>query len=622
MSKVSKSDHSLWEKMLLHISMAYSYIGKIYTYFSVSLYFTAIILTFNNIFDGKYIPKPEKFVDGKFENTYIKYQSIALYIYIMIIGGMIYFSINYKQKSRQAYSIWYAFSTIFGIYVLISFGFIVDNIVNSLFFNNDENLDDLDNDEKQNYFNDNEKQTLRNIFFISLFGHLLPIICDSLFRIKNKTFFEKYWSLFVSFLGFTFYCPSYILMFIIFAFCNLDDLSWGTKGNDSDKKGEIIKQKFAEQKFWFVSKWLILNIILAAFLSIMGTFKETFKGIIWIFAFFAVIMISIRCIGALLFYLKIAIRNYYYNFYKKRDILKKGYEENNKNIKEIIKMIGFSIYDKKGQQGSIIIKEQQTQAIEFESIFKAKSQFNNNQNNGIQKSTLANPQTQKKPFKQVSSIFLSDQQKQKNLAVSEEYNSDFRMCEGIEEESEVQNSENKNNGQYQKQKESLFKQQLFSKFQSNGYDIQENNKNLIFSTQELEQNSIQIPNVPSRKFNSNSQNIKQSYLVQDYQNKAAVFDNDYEESEIQEIEVEEVQYDQNNFQNQFDGDKNNYENQNYESKFSKPRILQAHSSFLSKPVVESSYANSSNQASSKFGIAFRNQNNNNRVQFSKFKKVL
>lgn len=71
MSKVSDSDHNLWEKMLLHISMAYSYIGKIYTYFSVSLYFTAIILTFNNIFDGKYIPKPEKFVDGKFENTYV-----------------------------------------------------------------------------------------------------------------------------------------------------------------------------------------------------------------------------------------------------------------------------------------------------------------------------------------------------------------------------------------------------------------------------------------------------------------------------------------------------------------------------------------------------------------------
>lgn len=35
-----------------------------------------------------------------------------------------------------------------------------------------------------------------------------------------------------------FFAPSYINLFFIYAFCRIDDLSWGTKGLDTESKSK------------------------------------------------------------------------------------------------------------------------------------------------------------------------------------------------------------------------------------------------------------------------------------------------------------------------------------------------------------------------------------------------
>lgn len=59
------------------------------------------------------------------------------------------------------------------------------------------------------------------IMIITGLSYLVPV----LFKIK-RGFFD----LFVCALSYIWYSPAYFHTLLIFAFCNIDDLSWGTKG--------------------------------------------------------------------------------------------------------------------------------------------------------------------------------------------------------------------------------------------------------------------------------------------------------------------------------------------------------------------------------------------------------
>lgn len=58
-------------------------------------------------------------------------------------------------------------------------------------------------------------------------GYCLPILLDGVYRRDVRKALRFAYSL----LSFTFYSPTYIHMFGIYSFCNVDDLSWGTKGS-------------------------------------------------------------------------------------------------------------------------------------------------------------------------------------------------------------------------------------------------------------------------------------------------------------------------------------------------------------------------------------------------------
>jgi|JI61114C2RNA_FD_contig_71_2041390_length_1908_multi_2_in_0_out_0_4 hypothetical protein len=52
---------------------------------------------------------------------------------------------------------------------------------------------------------------------------------------------------------------------IIFSFCNVDDVSWGTKGATDDSG----QKKFAVKKMYFVSKWLFWNTVICFILFLL-----------------------------------------------------------------------------------------------------------------------------------------------------------------------------------------------------------------------------------------------------------------------------------------------------------------------------------------------------------------
>jgi len=70
-----------------------------------------------------------------------------------------------------------------------------------------------------------------------------------------------------------YFSPTYIHLLIIYAFCRVDDLSWGTKGAGDHKSGpdsdDAVKEDGKMMKFRFVITWLASNFFMAASLNIL-----------------------------------------------------------------------------------------------------------------------------------------------------------------------------------------------------------------------------------------------------------------------------------------------------------------------------------------------------------------
>lgn len=57
---------------------------------------------------------------------------------------------------------------------------------------------------------------------ISLGAFILPIVFNM----------NKVWELIVSLPSFIYFTPTYIHTLVIYAFCRIDDLTWGTRGDE------------------------------------------------------------------------------------------------------------------------------------------------------------------------------------------------------------------------------------------------------------------------------------------------------------------------------------------------------------------------------------------------------
>lgn len=66
----------------------------------------------------------------------------------------------------------------------------------------------------------------------------------------------------ISLPSYIFYVPSYINTLLIYSFCRIDDLSWGTKGLDEDVERNKSEQ-WRMEKMWFVFRFLLVNVLVA-----------------------------------------------------------------------------------------------------------------------------------------------------------------------------------------------------------------------------------------------------------------------------------------------------------------------------------------------------------------------
>ncbi|KAL4488449.1 hypothetical protein ABPG72_013017 [Tetrahymena utriculariae] len=124
-------------------------------------------------------------------------------------------------------------------------------------------------------------------FFILVFFHLI-------FQPKLV------WYIIISYWSYTIYQPIYNFTLIIFSFCNIDDVTWGTKGISS----EATSQLFYQSKVKFLLKWFSANALLLMVMICGNIFSGKTPYIILLIGMYGTFYLTVKTLLAIFNYIK------------------------------------------------------------------------------------------------------------------------------------------------------------------------------------------------------------------------------------------------------------------------------------------------------------------------------
>lgn len=208
------------------------------------------------------------------------------FIYIMIIFSLILHSLLVNNNTPRFKKVYYMASTLLGLYGMAVFVLLVYNSYEILH-------DTVLGEGKEDFII--PLVYLRAMIIFILVGHAIPILI---------TFKPKKWvEMITSLLSYLFYTPTYINILMIFAFCRIDDLSWGTKGLDADG-GNPVAREWERRKYIFVLQYITTNVILS-FICVKASEMDLTRNIlILVTTVLVVLMLLFRLIPALIYLLK------------------------------------------------------------------------------------------------------------------------------------------------------------------------------------------------------------------------------------------------------------------------------------------------------------------------------
>lgn len=205
--KIWTSSHSIGRKLFLHIEFIYQFISLIVSWFSIGSYFLVFrILTTS-------LSSPDlNFAPGNILSV------IFLWLYLASIVTTFVLSFGNKPKGTEKfYIVIVLFFAILMVYMIFAAIYMAVHAIRvlyhsgtpitvSLFFQNSQ-FRDLVVATSSTYV----------LYFLASFLYLEP------------------WHMFTSFIQYLLLSPAYVNVLNIYAFCNIDDVSWGTKGDTGAK---------------------------------------------------------------------------------------------------------------------------------------------------------------------------------------------------------------------------------------------------------------------------------------------------------------------------------------------------------------------------------------------------
>ncbi|KAG0200967.1 Chitin synthase, class 1 [Mortierella sp. GBA30] len=231
-----RSDHSTSRKMFFHLEFFYSFISLFFSWFALgNFYLTFYILGQAMVFI-KNDATGEVIQASPFGQNSAGFWifTISRYIYILLIIAQFIMSMgNRPQGSNWAYKSSMGFFAILMGYMLFGAGYMTVAGINGV---------------KDEIAKGGSGQSTTALYFQNAMFRNTVISLGStygLYFFASFLFLEP-WHMFHSFLQYLFMVPSYVNILNVYAFCNIHDISWGTKGDTSVATDLGVAKKTAE----------------------------------------------------------------------------------------------------------------------------------------------------------------------------------------------------------------------------------------------------------------------------------------------------------------------------------------------------------------------------------------
>ncbi|KAG9297729.1 hypothetical protein G9A89_011244 [Geosiphon pyriformis] len=220
MSSIWRSDHSLIRKILLNVEMYYQAYNLLFSWFGIGNFYLTFYILGNSLTDQDVVKGLWSTTTGEIIFAILRYIYLTLLItqFILAMG-------NRPQGSKWAYIVSIVFFAFLMGYMLFAAGWLTAKGIDFALETNKNKLTGANVSTAAAIFND---PTFRNVILslASTYG---------LYFVASFLFFEP-WHMFSSLIQYLFLVPFYINILNVYAFCNVHDVSWGTKGDNAVKQ--------------------------------------------------------------------------------------------------------------------------------------------------------------------------------------------------------------------------------------------------------------------------------------------------------------------------------------------------------------------------------------------------
>lgn len=211
--KIWSSLHSVLRKLFLHVEFFYQFINLVVSWFSIGSYFLVfrILTTSLSASDLNFAP-------GNILSV------IFLWLYLASLVTTFVLSFGNKPKGTEKfYIVIVLFFAVLMVYMIFAAIFMAVHAIRAIYTTNQHISVTLFFQNAQ--FRDLVVATSSTyaLYFLASFLYLEP------------------WHMFTSFIQYLLLSPAYVNVLNIYAFCNIDDISWGTKGDTGAKDLGAVK---------------------------------------------------------------------------------------------------------------------------------------------------------------------------------------------------------------------------------------------------------------------------------------------------------------------------------------------------------------------------------------------
>lgn len=214
--KLWHSSHSIGRKFWLHVQFVYQMVSLVVSWFSIGSYFLVFRILTTSLGDSDL-----NFAPGEVLSV------IFLWLYLASIVTTFVLSFGNKPKGTEK----------FYLVIVIFFAILMAYMIFAAIFMAVHSI--------QSIYESQTKITVKLFFQNSEFRDLVVATSSTyaLYFLLSFLYFEP-WHMFTSFIQYILLSPSYVNVLNIYAFCNIDDVSWGTKGDTGAKDlGAAVKKE-------------------------------------------------------------------------------------------------------------------------------------------------------------------------------------------------------------------------------------------------------------------------------------------------------------------------------------------------------------------------------------------